>query len=435
MIKYNSSVLKKEIIMEETKKSKLWLKILCIVLAVIFALIAALGITFVCVWNNEISTVSSFTHLRGRNNDNKEGSVYSMNVKGGFYFDEFLKNGGASNDKELINFITGNITKGLIDMTIEESDIGCSSFTAVAENGDKLFGRNYDFDMTNVCITICDPGNGRHKSFSTVDLAYVGMDEDKDVDGLMNKIKCIASPYAPLDGINDAGLSCGIYMSYQGSETTVPTNQNAADKKNITSTTMLRMILDYASNVDEAVELIRKYNLHDSANTSFHYMIADATGKSAVLEWVPEDGNYATDNDGAARVLNVIYNTDPMYADIQGDSEVKFQSITNFIVTPNYYIGQDNALVEEEMTGYDRYNHINGELAKSKGVLKDERAAMAILADVGRRTWNGGGGCTVHSVVYNLTKKTALWVANENYTDNTAYYSYSFETGKLTQLP
>ena len=197
---------------------------------------------------------------------------------------------------------------------------------------------------------------------------------------------------------------------------------------------MLRMILDYASNVDEAVELIRKYNLHDSANTSFHYMIADATGKSAGLEWVPEDGNYATDNDGTARVLNVIYNTDPMYADIQGDSEVKFQSITNFIVTPNYYMGQDNALVEEEMTGYDRYNHINGELAKSKGVLKDERAAMAILAVVGRRTWNGGGGCTVHSVVYNLTKKTALWVANENYTDNTAYYSYSFETGKLTQL-
>ena len=57
---------------------------------------------------------------------------------------------------------------------------------------------------------------------------------------------------------------------------------------------------------------------------------------------------------------------------------------------------------------------------------------MKILAEVGRRTWNGGGGVTVHSVVYNLSEKSVLWVANENYSDNTAVYKYSFETGKLT---
>ncbi len=420
--------------MEETKKSRRWLKILCIIMAVFFAVVAVLAVTFVCVWNDEISTVNSFKHLRGRNNDNKEGSVYSMTVKGGFYFDEFLENGGASTDKELINFITGNITKGLIDMTIEETDIGCSSFTAVTESGDKLFARNYDFDMTNVCLTLCDPGNGRHKSFSTVDLAYVGMDEDKDVGGLMDKITCLASPYAPLDGINDAGVSCGIYMSYQGLEETVATNQNDANKKNITSTTMLRMVLDYADNVDEAVELIKQYNLHDSANTSFHYMVADATGKSAVLEWAPANGNYATDNDGSARELKVFYNTDPMFAEIQGDSQVKFQSVTNFLLTPGYYLGTDNNLVEEEMYGLDRYDFINGKLAETKGVVKDEQAAMDILAGVGRRTWGEGGGCTVHSAIYNLTKKTVLWVANENYGDRTAYYQYSFETGKLTQM-
>ena len=56
---------------------------------------------------------------------------------------------------------------------------------------------------------------------------------------------------------------------------------------------------------------------------------------------------------------------------------------------------------------------------------------MQILKEVGRRTWKEGDGCTVHSVVYNLTKKTALWVANENFDDKTAIYEYSFETGKL----
>ena len=121
------------------KKRRLWLRILIIALAAILAIVAALGITFVAVWNDEISTVSSFTKLRDRNDENKEGAVYRMDVKGGFYFDAFLKNGGAKSDKELINFITGNITKGLIDMTISESDIACSSFTASTADGKRLF--------------------------------------------------------------------------------------------------------------------------------------------------------------------------------------------------------------------------------------------------------------------------------------------------------
>lgn len=404
---------------EKVKKSRRkWLKAWSIVLAAFLFIAAGLGISFACVWKDEISTVNSFTHLRARKDENKEGSVYRMKVKGGFYFDDFLKQGGASNDKELINFITERITRGLVDMTIKETDIGCSSFTAVTKDGDVLFGRNYDFDKTNVCMTITDPGNGRHKSFSTVDLNYLGMDIDKDVEGLMNKITCLAAPFAPLDGINDAGVSCGIYMSYQGSET-VATDQNDPNKDNVTSTTMLRLILDYADDVDEAVELVKKYNLHDSANTSFHYMVADATGKSAILEWLPVQGTDAVDNDGSARQLTVTYNTDPMYGELHANSAFSYQWITNFIVRDGYYQEGD------DRPGYDRYEYICDRLKTAGGVVEDERAAMQILAGVGRRTWGEGNGCTVHSVVYNLTKKKILWVANENYDDPSAIYEFS----------
>lgn len=417
-----------------TQKRRLWLKIPCIILAIIVALIAIVGATFVGVWFNEISTVVSFTHLRDRNDAHDDGSVYSMNVRGGFYFDDFLANGGASNDTQLINFITEHITRGLIDMSIKETDIGCSSFTAVTPEGDVLFGRNYDFDKTNVCITLCDPGNGRYKSFATVDLNYVGMGVDEDVTGLMDKITCLAAPYAPLDGINEKGVSCGIYMSYQGNTTqspeTVATNQTAADKDNITSTTMLRLVLDYADSVDKAVELIQNYNLHDSANTSFHYMIADKTGKSAILEWVPANGTDVTDTNGSARVLNVIYNDNADYygALRASASGFKYQWITNFVITKNYYTDDEN------MRGADRYSDIYDRLKATDGVVADENAAMQILASVGRRTYKEGGGCTVHSVVYNLTKGTVLWNANENYTDNSAYYTYSFESGELKCL-
>ena len=415
--------------MKETKhKKRIWLRVLCVVLAVVIVIFVALGITVWCVWSDEILTVASFTHLRDRNDDNNEGSVYSMEVNGGFYFDEYLASGGASSDSELINFITEHITRGLLDMTINETSIGCSSFIAQTQAGDILFARNYDFDKTNVCITICDPGDGRHASFSTVDLNYVGMDIDSDVEGLMNKITCLAAPYAPLDGINDAGVSCGIYMSYQG-ETTVATDQQEEGKDNITSTTMLRLILDYADDVDSAIELIKNYNLHDSANTSFHYMIADASGKSAIIEWVPAEGvTDSTDNDGTARTLNVIYNDDPMYEEVRASSAFAYQAITNFIITPGYYTG------DEDMPGLDRYDYINEQLAEVDGVVADEQAAMDILQAVGRRTWNGSGGVTVHSVVYNLTQKTVYWVANENFGDATATWYYSFETGQLTQV-
>ena len=52
---------------------------------------------------------------------------------------------------------------------------------------------------------------------------------------------------------------------------------------------------------------------------------------------------------------------------------------------------------------------------------------MDILSIAGRRTWKNddGNGCTVHSVVCNLTDRTVLWVPNENYDDPTAVYTYS----------
>lgn len=117
-----------------------------------------------------------------------------------------------------------------------------------------------------------------------MDLQFLGIDVDQNMNGLMDKVISLASTYAPLDGINDAGVSCGIYMTYQGGDKTIATDQNT-DKPDFTSTTLLRLILDYADSVEEAVEIASSYDLHDSASTSYHYMVADSTGKSAILEW------------------------------------------------------------------------------------------------------------------------------------------------------
>ena len=289
----------------ETKKKLSLKKILLAVLAVIALLLVLAAAAIYGVWHNEIGSVASIEMLRDRNDDHLDGAVYAMHVKGGFYLDDFVAQGGVSNDNELIQFITDNITRGVVDIQISAPEIGCSSFTAATREGDRLFARNYDFSKTNTMLVFTEQNEGRHASISTVDLQFLGIDVDRNLEGMMNRIICLAAPYAPLDGINDAGVSCGIYMSYQGGEETIPTSQDT-DKPDFTSTTLLRLILDYADNVEEAVEIASSYDLHDSANTSYHYMVADSTGKSAILEWT--NGTDLTDNDGSQRTLKVIYN-------------------------------------------------------------------------------------------------------------------------------
>ena len=383
----------------DTKKTPPGLRALKIALTALLGLILALCIGAFALWHNELSTLFSIRQLNGPDDAHRDGAVYQMKVSGGYYFDEFLAQGGASKDSDLIAFITQRITKGLIPMDIGESDIGCSSFTAATPAGGRLFARNYDFSRTNTCIVYTDPGHGRHASVSTVDLQFIGIEQDSVSQGLMDKVLMLAAPYVPLDGVNDAGLACGIYMSFQGPEGDTPPTDQQTEKPDLTSTTMLRMVLDYATTVEEAVELISAYDLHDSANSTFHYMIADATGRSAVLEWV--NATDSTDTDGTKRELNVLWSDGAPY-----------QAVTNYILTPGYYDGEP----EESMKGLDRYEHLTAALEETGGVLADGGAAMDLLSQVGRRNWKQDGDTvTVHSVVYDLTHRTAVWVGNEHY--------------------
>lgn len=404
-----------------TKPKRSVKKILLTVLAVIVVLLVLAFAGIWAVWHNEISSVASIQMLRERNDDHLDGAVYSMQVKGDFYLDDFVAQGGVSSDTELIQFITDNITHGVVDLNMTAPEIGCSSFTATAENGDALFARNYDFSKTNAMLVFTEANEGRHATISTVDLQFLGIDVDQDMTGLMDKVICLAAPYAPLDGINDAGVSCGIYMTYQGGEETVATSQDT-DKPDFTSTTLLRLILDYADSVEEAVQIASSYDLHDSANTSYHYMVADASGKSAILEWTNDSAVDTTDNDGSQRTLKVVYN-DQDSAIGEREAASNYQVVTNFVLQPGYYEG----VPAENKKGADRYDRLYEELQATDGVVADDQAAMDILQTVGRRGWDNDdkNSCTVHSAVYNLTQKTVLWVTNENYDDPSAVFTFS----------
>ena len=399
--------------MKRNSLSKLLRRIAC----ALAALVIALAVAVFALWHNELTTLASFQKLSDRDEAHRDGAVYQINFSGDYFFDEFLSQGGASNDAELISFITRSITKGIIPMHIKTSSIACSAFTADTQSGDRVFGRNYDFSATNTAIVYTDPGEGRHASYSTIDLSFLGLDADKDVETIGQKFLTLAAPYVPLDGINDAGVACGIFMSYQGEGKGTPTDTQT-DRPDITSTTLLRLILDYADSVEDAVALAQQYDLHDSASSCFHYMVADSTGRSAILEWVGTDADH--DADGAQRQLNVLWND----TDALSDSS-DWQVVTNFIKTPGYYDG-----TTAERKGLDRYEHLTAALRETDGIVADKDAAMDLLASVGRRTWNNddSNSNTVHSVVYDLTDKSVLWVGNEHYGEEA--YTFEFQLGR-----
>lgn len=399
--------------MKRNSLSKLLRRIAC----ALAALVIALAVAVFALWHNELTTLASFQKLSDRDEAHRDGAVYQINFSGDYSFDEFLSQGGASNDAELISFVTRSITKGIIPMHIKTSSIACSAFTADTQSGDRVFGRNYDFSATNTAIVYTDPGEGRHASCSTIDLSFLGLDADKDVETIGQKFLTLAAPYVPLDGINDAGVACGIFMSYQGEGKGTPTDTQT-DRPDITSTTLLRLILDYADSVEDAVALAQQYDLHDSASSCFHYMVADSTGRSAILEWVGTDADH--DADGAQRQLNVLWND----TDALSDS-ADWQVVTNFIKTPGYYDG-----TSAEMKGLDRYEHLAAALRETDGIVADKDAAMDLLASVGRRTWDNddSNSNTVHSVVYDLTDKSVLWVGNEHYGEEA--YTFEFQLGR-----
>ena len=101
--------------------------------------------------------------------------------------------------------MTNRLLKG-IPLEFSIPDLGCSTFSAQTEDGDRIFGRNFDLTYSPALFVVTEPDNG-YRSMSTVNLAFLGFGEDKLPDTLKRKIITLAVPYAPLVGVNEKGLA------------------------------------------------------------------------------------------------------------------------------------------------------------------------------------------------------------------------------------
>lgn len=336
--------------MEQTKKkTALWKKILLGVLAVLL-------VALILLWISFGSLVRTMLDLRPVD-DSK--AFFNMTYHGDYGFDRFLAT-GASTDSELVQFIVKELTHG-IPLKFDLPDLGCSTFVAQNEEGDTLFGRNFDMYDSPAMMVTTQPDNG-YRSISMVNLAYVGYSKEKLPYSVLDRVLAMTGPYVPVDGMNEKGLAVSVMLI-----DTEPTNQ-VSDKVDITTTTAIRMMLDKAATVEEAVSLLQQYDMHSSANSSYHFLIADASGQSALVEYIGSE-------------MSVLWGE---------------KISTNFLLTPGDY---------DFGAGQDRYQIIEERLTAQGGVLSEEDA-MEVLRACRQEIQPDKNSSTQWSCVYNLNKLT-----------------------------
>ena len=313
-----------------------------------------------------------------------EEGLFAVRYNGDYGFDGFIDQGGASSDGEVITYLADNLLSGLNLGDLLGGVFGCSTIAVQSPEGDALFGRNFDWNTCEAMVVEAHPDNG-YASLSTVNMDFITQNVGGGMVGMalsLDEVRTLAALYAPLDGMNEAGLAVSVNMI----QDSAAIEQNT-DKPDVTTTTVIRLLLDRAGSVDEALELLGQYDLHGSMGMMIHFAIADSTGRSVAVEYV--------------------------------DNEM---IVTEIPVLTNFYLaeGEKQGIGTEQ--SHERYNILLNQLEETPQMgMEDVRDA---LDSVSKDNF-GEFESTEWSIVMNLSAGEARYYHRENYEQD-----YTFRLGE-----
>lgn len=204
-------------------------------------------------------------------------SVYTFTFKGDYGFKAFLEQGGAKNDDEMARYIQHFLSHGYMDgqpVSAPKTIYGCTSF-----QGNGLLSRNFDYPPAHQFIVLVrtEPKDG-YRSISTTTWSLMFGGDWHPIAGL-DGMGALGAVYIPLDGINERGLCVADLIELDGDSVGVDTS-----KPDLPILASIRLVLDYAATVDEALRLLGKYDVHPSVNMAHHLAISDPR-RNVVVEW------------------------------------------------------------------------------------------------------------------------------------------------------
>ena len=319
----------------------------------ILGILAALLIAVLCIWGGEIATIRTINSVGG----NKY--LYHMEYKADYDLDDVIEKDVDTNT-ELLDYVIGRIGKGIpikmksaqvADESGEMATMNCTSFQAVKAGEDGFwYGRNYDYFKNPTMVTVSHPKKG-YASIAVSDMSHFGYSLEKLPESLMQKLSCLAAIYAPVDGINEAGLCTSIMaLPKQASQQDTPAHD-------VGTTIIMRLWLDRCATVQEALDLAATVDVrHDAAvGSGYHYMIADATGDAAVLEFDKEEG-----------WKSMVVRKSP---------DKNYMLVTNHLLSPKYYTTEpDPSVGNPHSKSWWRYETASNYLDEHNGILTLEQA-------------------------------------------------------------
>ena len=313
-----------------------------------------------------------------------EEGLFAVRYDGDYGFDGFIDQGGASSDGEVIAYLAENLLSGLNLGDLLGGVFGCSTIAVQSPEGDALFGRNFDWNTCEAMVVEARPENG-YASLSTVNMDFITQNVGDGMVGMalsLDEVRTLAALYAPLDGMNEAGLAVSVNMIQDSAQI----EQNT-DKPDITTTTAIRLLLDRTGSVDEALELLGQYDLHGSMGMMIHFAIADSTGRSVAVEYVENE-----------------------------------MIVTETPVLTNFYLaeGEKQGIGTEQ--SHERCNILTERLEESPEMGMD--AVRDALDSVSKDNF-GEFESTEWSIVMNLSDGEARYYHRENYERN-----YTFRLGE-----
>jgi choloylglycine hydrolase len=155
----------------------------------------------------------------------------------------------------------------------------CSSVALRTQQGKVIFGRNFDWHH-DACLIVRVHDGDSVSSVAVIDLAYLNLDlADLESTNLIRRIPLLFAPYYVMDGMNRYGVAVSD-LSVDG----VRAPYDPA-KPSLLNSTAMRIILDRAKTVDDAIAILGRYNIR-FGETTCHLMFADASGASTVVEFI-----------------------------------------------------------------------------------------------------------------------------------------------------
>ena len=319
------------------------------------------------------------------------GRLYEIDYTVDYKLDAVLKS-GCTETTQLFNYVAYLLYDSLPGKKAQVSfDAGCSAFAVPdLQSGNFLMGRNYDFCHATedgkgyksiAAIMVHTAPQGGKKSISMVDGMQLGYGQGFYTDGESDLSLLMGLPYAALDGINEDGFAIGV-LALKENQT-----KQSTGKPRIGTTTAIRMLLDRASTVKEALAMLKNYDMdmQGSGRSNYHYFMADATGDYAIVEYTLEKG------DTIPTVMEKLTGNDTL------------RCVTNFYVSPTM-VGTNDGWGSDH--GKDRYWTIRNNLAKNNYELSAD-GAMSLLSDVSQPAdLKNITSQTQWSCLYNLSEKS-----------------------------